>query len=360
MSRKFPRPIKRLVIKLGSSQIADQAFKVRTSNLSSLVDQISVIRKKGIDVVLVSSGAIALGMGELGEKKRPSQLAQLQARAAIGQPLLMHTYHELFKKHNLKCAQVLLTQDDFDNRSRYLSAQRTLDSILDEGVIPVINENDTTSTEEIKFGDNDKLSALVASSLEADLLVILSDVDGYYDENKQVLEKVSQEDYYKAKAVAAGTSNTEMARGGMITKVDAIFIASAAKIPSVIASGSAENILVRVIDGEEVGTYFVEREKKTIKNRHWVAFVAKPKGTIIVDDGAKTALLKGGKSLLLPGVVRFEGHFKADDVVIICDEKNNAFARGITNYSTSDLHKIEDKKGKQEIVHRDNLVISQE
>ena len=252
MSRKFPRPIKRLVIKLGSSQIADQAFKVRTSNLSSLVDQISVIRKKGIDVVLVSSGAIALGMGELGEKKRPSQLAQLQARAAIGQPLLMHTYHELFKKHNLKCAQVLLTQDDFDNRSRYLSAQRTLDSILDEGVIPVINENDTTSTEEIKFGDNDKLSALVASSLEADLLVILSDVDGYYDENKQVLEKVSQEDYYKAKAVAAGTSNTEMARGGMITKVDAIFIASAAKIPSVIASGSAENILVRVIDGEEV------------------------------------------------------------------------------------------------------------
>ena len=360
MSRKFPRPIKRLVIKLGSSQIADQAFKVRTSNLSSLIEQISVIRKKGIDVVLVSSGAIALGMGELGEKKRPSQLAQLQARAAIGQTVLMHTYRELFKKVNLKCAQVLLTWDDFSNRTRCSNAKHTLDAILAQGIIPIINENDTISTEEIKFGDNDKLSALVASLLvNADLLVILSDVEGFYDQNKKVFKEIPAITP-EIITMSSGTANAQMARGGMLTKIEAIEIAGHAKIPCVIASGNTENVLVRSVEKDEVGTYFVEAGKKTIANRHWIAFGAKPKGAIIVDEGAKTALLKGGKSLLLPGVVRFEGHFKADDVVVICDEKNNVFARGISNYSTSDLHKIEDKKGKQEIVHRDNLVISQE
>ncbi len=360
MSRKFPRPIKRLVIKLGSSQIADETLKIRESNLRSLIEQIKILRNKGIDVILVSSGAIALGMGELGEKKRPSRLAQLQARAAIGQTVLMHTYRELFKKVNLKCAQVLLTWDDFSNRNRCLNAQHTLNAILDQGAVPVINENDTISTEEIKFGDNDKLSALVASLLvNADLLVILSDVEGFHDQNKKVFKQIF-EITPEIRTMSSGTANTQIARGGMTTKIDAIHMASHAKIPCVIASGSTENILVRLIEGEEVGTYFVEKEKKTIANRHWIAFGAKPRGTIVVDDGAKAALLKGGKSLLLPGVVRFEGHFKADDVVVICDERNNAFARGITNYSTSDLHKIDDKKGKQEIVHRDHLVISQE
>lgn len=345
---------------MGSSQIADHAFKVRASNLSSLVDQINVIRKKGIDVVLVSSGAIALGMGELGEKKRSSEVTQLQARAAIGQTVLMHTYRELFKKFNLKCAQVLLTWDDFSNRTRCSNAKHTLDAILAQGVIPIINENDTISTEEIKFGDNDKLSALVASLLvSADLLVILSDVDGFYDQNKKVFKEI-QAITPEIKTMSSGTANTQMARGGMITKIEAIAIAGHAKIPCVIASGSTENVLVRVVEKDEVGTYFVEAGKKIIANRHWIAFGAKPKGTIAVDDGAKTALLKGGKSLLLPGIVRFEGHFKADDVVVICDEKDVPFARGITNYSTSDLHKIDDKKGKQEVVHCDNLVISQE
>jgi glutamate 5-kinase len=361
MSRRFQRPIKRLVIKLGSSQIADASLKVRTSNLSSLVHQISTLRTKGIEVVLVSSGAIALGMGELKDKKRPARLADLQARAAVGQPLLMHAYHELFKKHNLKCAQVLLTQDDFDNRSRYVNAQHTLDAILTQGIVPVINENDTISTEEIKFGDNDKLSALVATSLDADLLVILSDVEGFHDQNKQVLGKVQTEgeEYFRVRAMAGGTDNAQVARGGMITKVDAIYIASAARIPCVIASGSADDVLVRIIGGEEIGTYFVEKEKKTIKNRHWIAFVAKSKGRIVVDNGAKEALISKGKSLLLPGIVRFEGHFKVDDVVTICDEEDKEFARGVINYSVSDLHKIEDKKGKEEVVHRDNLVLSQ-
>ncbi len=345
---------------MGSSQIADQAFKVRTSNLSSLVDQIHAVRKKGIDVVLVSSGAIALGMGELGEKKRSSDLSELQARAAIGQTVLMHTYRELFKKFSLKCAQVLLTWDDFSNRARCSNARHTLDAILAQGVIPIINENDTISTEEIKFGDNDKLSALVASMLVgADLLVILSDVDGFYDQNKNIFKEI-QAITPEIKTMSSGTSNAQMARGGMITKIEAIAIAGHAKIPCVIASGSTENVLVRLVEKEDVGTYFVEAGKKTIANRHWIAFGAKPKGTIVVDDGAKSALLKGGKSLLLPGIVRFEGHFKADDVVVICDQEDVAFARGITNYSTSDLHKIDDKKGKQEVIHRDNLVISKE
>ena len=178
MKRTFSRPIKRVVVKLGSSQIVDAKLKPRTKQLASVAKQIQTLGKRGIDVVLVSSGAIALGMGELGERKRSTQLADLQARAAIGQAALMRLYSELFRKVGLKCAQVLLTWDDFDNRTRFTNARHTLEAILKQGVVPIINENDTTSTEEIKFGDNDKLSALVASILHADLLVILSDVEG--------------------------------------------------------------------------------------------------------------------------------------------------------------------------------------
>lgn len=261
--RTFQRPVKRVVVKLGSSQIADAKMKPKLAQLSSLCRQISQLGRQGVEVVLVSSGAIALGMGELGESVRSTELAQLQARAAIGQAALMRVYSELFRKVRLKCAQVLLTWDDFDNRTRFLNARHTLEAILKKGVVPIINENDTTSTEEIKFGDNDKLSALVASLLHADLLVILSDVDGLYDADKKVYEEV-REITEEIEGVAGGTKNTQMAKGGMRAKIDAIKIATHARIPCVITGGGIKDVLVRLLKGERIGTYFIEKQEKLL------------------------------------------------------------------------------------------------
>jgi glutamate 5-kinase len=263
MTRTFQRPIKRIVVKLGSSQIADGKMRPKTLQLSSLCRQISQLRKLGIEVVLVSSGAIALGMGELGEIKRSTELAQLQARAAIGQAALMRLYSELLRKVGLKCGQVLLTWDDFDNRTRFSNARHTLEAILKKKVVPVINENDTTSTEEIKFGDNDKLSALVASLLHADLLVILSDVEGLYDADKKVYEEVP-EITAEIEGFAGGTKNAHMARGGMRAKIDAIKIATHARIPCVITSGDIRDVLVRLVEGARIGTYFIEKKEKIL------------------------------------------------------------------------------------------------
>jgi len=263
MTRTFQRPIKRIVVKLGSSQIADARMKPKLAQLSALSRQIGQLRKAGVEVVLVSSGAIALGMGELGETKRSTELADLQARAAIGQAALMRLYSELFRKVSLKCGQVLLTWDDFDNRTRFLNARHTLEAILKKGVVPVINENDTTSTEEIKFGDNDKLSALVASLLHADLLVILSDVEGLYDADKKVYEEVP-EITAEIEGFAGGTKNTQMAKGGMRAKIDAIKIATHARISCVITAGHIKDVLVRLVAGERIGTYFIEKNEKIL------------------------------------------------------------------------------------------------
>ncbi len=359
MARKFPRTIKRLVIKVGSSVIADFQLKPQEARLRSLARQISEISKQKIEVVLVSSGAIVLGMGELGEKVRPNDLASLQARAAIGQATLMRTYSDLFRENKTKCAQVLLTWDDFANRERYLNARHTFLAILKEGVIPVVNENDTISTEEIKFGDNDKLSALVAGLIHADLLIVLSDVEGLYDlksSDKKIFDEI-KEVTDEIKGIASGSFKKNISRGGMAAKLEAIKIATHANVPCVIASGDAQDVLLRVLDGERIGTFFVEKEDKVISRKHWISFGAKPKGKIVVDHGAREALLKGGRSLLLPGVVGWDGHFKAEDVVVVIDQNDQEIARGIINYSVSDLHRIEDKKGKQEVIHYDNLVL---
>ncbi|MFA5060382.1 MAG: glutamate 5-kinase [Candidatus Omnitrophota bacterium] len=359
MSRKLSRRIKRVIVKIGSSVMVDYQLKPQRARLYSLVKQISQLRKQGIEVILVSSGAIVFGMGELGLRSRPSDLAQLQANAAVGQNILMRTYSELFKKNNLKCAQVLLTWDDFADRTRFNNARTTLQAILDYGAIPVINENDTISTQEIKFGDNDQLSALVASMMHADLLMILSDVEGLYDYKngrKEVLSEI-KEITKEVESIASGTNKKQISKGGMVTKLGAIKIATHADVPCVIASGEAENVLLRIIKGERLGTFFAEKEEKLLAAKHWISFIAKPKGTIVIDDGAREAVLTGGKSLLLPGVVGWEGHFKVDDVVIVTGKDDQEIARGLTNYSFSDLHKTEDKKQKKEVIHRDNLVL---
>ena len=363
MLRKFPRKIKRVVVKVGSSVIATYRMKPKIAHLRSLVAQICAIQKENVEVVLVSSGAIVLGMGELNQKTRSKELAQIQATAAVGQTVLMNTYNGLFKKNKIRCAQVLLTWDDFDNRERFNNACNTFAALLEMGIVPIVNENDTISTEEIKFGDNDRLSAMVASMIQADLLLILSDVEGLYDLNsaeKKVFEEIT-EITEAIKAIAGGTTKKQISKGGMTAKLDAIKIVSKANIPCVIAHGESENVLLRVLKGERIGTFFAEREEKFLSRKHWISFVAKPKGVLSVDDGAKAALQKGGKSLLLPGVLSWSGHFKKNDVVVVQDKDGCEIARGITDYGINDLErtKSEDRKGKPEVIHTDDLVLSE-
>jgi len=361
MLRKFPRQIKRVVIKVGSSVIATYKMKPEKARLRSLIEQIANARKNGVEVILVSSGAIVLGMGEMNLRIRPSELASLQALAAIGQTVLMRTYSELFKKNKTKCAQILLTWDDFNDRTRYNNARHTLQDLFGRGVVPVINENDTIATDEIKFGDNDKLSSLVSSLIHADLLLILSDVEELYDTtngDKKVFEEI-REITREIEGIASGTNKQHISRGGMSAKLQAIKMATYANIPCIIANGETENVLTRVLSGERIGTFFVEKEEKGLARKHWISFGARPKGSITVDEGAKNALLKGGKSLLLPGVVNWDGHFKSNDIVVIYDKDKQEIGRGIINYSVGDLHKIDDKKGKREVIHCDNLVLSE-
>lgn len=363
MPRKFPKKIRRVVVKVGSSLVADQQMLPRESALRSLVDQIADMRERGIEVVLVSSGAIVLGLGELGEKKRPTDTPSLQAAASIGQAALMRRYCDYFKERNQICSQILLTWDDFADRTRFNNARNTLDVLLARKVTAIINENDTISTDEIKFGDNDKLSALVASLVRADLLIMLSDVDGLYKkENGRLTEKFSEiKTITKDIEGSAGEAKDKnISKGGMIAKVNAVKIASSANIPSIIADGRTPDVIRRiVVDREPLGTYFFEKEEKLLLRKHWIMFVARPKGRVKVDDGARKALLQGRVSLLLPGVVSWEGVFKAGDVVVLEDARGEELARGITNYSVSELMKPPANKAKQrEFVHVDDLVVT--
>lgn len=361
MSRTLKKQIKRIVIKLGSGTIANYYMNPEGSGFEALVEEIAQVQAKGVEVVLVSSGSIVLGLGELQQHIRPSDVASLQALAAIGQNVLMRLYTQLFKKNKLRCAQILLTWDDFNDRLRYNNARHTIEKILEYGTIPIINENDTISTDEIKFGDNDRLSALVASLIDADLLLILSDVDGLYDSkstDKKVFREI-KEVTKEIESLALGTAKKHVSKGGMITKLEAVKIVTHAKIPCIIANAEARNIIQDVLKGECVGTLFMEKEEKLLAKRHWISFAAKPKGNIVVDAGAKNALLKGGKSLLLPGVVCWDGTFKKEDVVIIMDQDGQEIGRGIINYSVSDLHRIQDKKQKKEVIHCDDMVLSQ-
>jgi len=361
MARNFPRPIKRIVVKVGSGVIANYRLKPRTARLRSLVQQMAEARRRGIEVVFVSSGAIVLGMGELGLTQRPTELEQLQGLAAIGQAVLMRTYSQLFARAGMTCAQVLLTWDDFDERPRYNNARKTLGALLEQGAVPVINENDTISTDEIKFGDNDKLSALVSGLVHADLLILLSDVEGLYryQDGQRIVFKEVKEITPDIEQLAFGTSRKHISKGGMSAKLQAIKIAVQSRIPCVVAHGEVRDVLTRILDGEHLGTLFSEREDTLLARKHWISFGGRPKGVLVVDDGARKALLEGGKSLLLPGVLEWDGHFKTQDIVVVCGRDRQEIARGITAYSVSDLHTIHDKKGRKEVIHRDDLVLSQ-
>jgi glutamate 5-kinase len=358
MRRQFLYKIKRIVIKVGTSVLASSQGGVDHKLINELTKQISLLSKNAKEVILVSSGAIALGLAELGKKTRPQKLSDLQASAAIGQSILMQTYNEYFKKRKLSCAQVLLTWEDFDERQRYLNASNTLLRLLEYKIVPIINENDTVSTDEIKFGDNDRLSALVANLIEADILILLSDVDGLYKIKEKgvvpVIEKLTDE----TKKLAKDTAKRHISCGGMISKLEAAEIASSAGIPCVIANGRTKNILIKILDGQNIGTLFLPSQDRLIARKRWIAFGARTKGKIIVDDGAKEALVKKGKSLLCPGVVDLEGNFDSGDMVSIVDRNFKEFARGLTNYSSAELKDIKGCRLKKEVIHRNNLVIT--
>src|SRR5450432_217421 len=347
----------RLVVKLGTGVLTDSRKQIDPVQLEQLVAQVAAQRKAGKEIVLVTSGAVGAGMGVLGYEKRPVELSELQACAAVGQSRLMATYAELFAKHDLHVAQVLLTHEDLEHHERHLNARNTLVTLLGRGVVPIINENDAVSFTEIKFGDNDKLSALVASLLPADLLVILTTVDGVIENfsksNPKTISVIEQIDATIEKL--AGGTTSETAVGGMASKVQAAKIVVRSGIPLVIASGKKKNVLAKVLGGEDEGTLFVAQPAKLQGRTRWIAFFHHPKGALFVDDGAKLALREKGKSLLPPGVARCEGDFNSGDVVRICDLDGMEFARGIARFDSETVRA--GNLPKDELVHRDDLVI---
>ncbi|MGD1090061.1 MAG: glutamate 5-kinase [Verrucomicrobiota bacterium] len=357
MHRDSLKTTARLVVKLGTGVLTDTRKQIDPVQLEQLVAQIAAQRKAGKEIVLVTSGAVGAGMGALGYEKRPGELAELQACAAVGQSRLMAIYEKLFAKHNLHVAQVLLTHEDLEHHERHLNARNTLVTLLGRGVVPVINENDAVSFTEIKFGDNDKLSALVAALLPADLLVILTTVDGVIENfskvNPKTISVIEQIDSTIEKL--AGGTTSETAVGGMASKIQAARIVVRSGIPLVIASGKKKNVLAKVLGGEDEGTLFVAQPDKLQGRKRWIAFFHHPKGALFVDDGAKKALRESGKSLLPPGVARCEGDFAAGDVVRIRDLDGMEFARGIVKFSAGEIRAK--KLARVELVHRDDLVI---
>lgn len=344
---------KRIVIKVGSSIICpegpDRDFKI----LSGILEQIAGLIKEGKEVIIVSSGAIAFGMGLMKLSSRPKELSLLQAAASVGQNALMDAYSRGFAQFKVTCGQVLLTWEDFNDRRRYLNAKNTLFRLLELGVVPVINENDTVSTDEIKFGDNDRLSALVAGLVSADLLLILSDVEGFLDKDKKVIG-VIDEITPKIKALACPTEKKACV-GGMLTKIEAAKIAMDSGIPCIIADGRDKEVILSLAGSGVCGTLFLPKKSLTAKKR-WLAFGAKPKGRIIVDAGAKRALLDK-KSLLSVGVAALEGDFDAGEIVSVIDERGCELARGRAGLSSRQLDKVKGLRHDKEAIHRDNIVM---
>ncbi len=349
--------VTRIVVKLGTGVLTDSSKQPDAAQMEQLVAQIAAQRQAGKEILIVSSGAVGAGMGVLGFEKRPVSLAELQACAAVGQSRLMATYEKLFAKFNLHVAQVLLTHEDLEHHERHLNARNTLVELLARGVVPIINENDAVSFTELKFGDNDRLSALVAALLPADLLVVLTTVDGVIENfgkaNPKTISTIENID--DSVEQLAGGTKSETAVGGMASKIQAAKIVVRSGIPLVIALGKKKNVLAKILGGEDEGTIFTAQPNKLQGRKRWIAFFHHPKGSLFVDNGAKEALRDSKKSLLPPGVSRCEGEFAAGDVVRICDLDGTEFARGIAKFGAAEVR--ERKLARVELVNRDDLVI---
>ncbi len=363
---------KRIVIKIGSRVLTGEDHGLDRQFLHVLAGEVARLRTAGREIILVSSGAIAAGIGALGLAERPRSIPQKQAAAAVGQSKLMQAYEEAFSDHGLKVAQVLLTGDDLSHRRRFLNARATLDALLAYGVVPVINENDTVVVAEIKFGDNDNLSALVTCLVEAELLLILTDIDGFYDADPRsnpdarLVPLVSA--ITRGIERAAGGSGSKVGTGGMATKIAAAKRVGRFGVPTLLINGRNPLSLPRALAGEEVGTLFLPSRESLNRRKHWIAYTLRPSGRIMVDTGALVALSRHGKSLLPSGVLSVEGDFDRGGCVRICGSDGSEFARGISDYSRAEIERIKGHKSSEiedvlgyrygdEVVHRDNLAI---
>lgn len=372
MSRTDFANVKRVVVKIGSSLLTKGGRGLDKASIAAWVEQMAELRRQSIDVILVSSGSVAEGMCRLGMKVRPKALHELQAAASVGQMGLVRVFDDNFQQHQLHAAQVLLTHDDLSSRQRYLNARSTLLTLLKFGVVPVINENDAVATEEIRFGDNDTLAALVANLVEADLLIILTDQQGLFTgdpslhPDAMLISEISVNDAQLD--AMAGDSRSGLGRGGMCTKVRAARLAARSGAATVIASGAVENIITTVISGAELGTYLLPDIEPLAARKRWLAGQLQVKGRLVLDAGAVKMLKNKGKSLLAVGVKSMSGAFDRGELVSCVDESGLEIARGLINYGHVDAQLIAGKSSSEfegilgysddsELIHRDNLVV---
>ena len=370
--RQHIKKFKRCVIKIGSALLTNDGAGLNMTGIETWVEQISTLRKSGVEVVLVSSGAVAEGMCRLGITKRPESLHELQAAAAVGQMGLIQSYESEFQKYKLHTAQILLTHDDLSNRQRYLNARNTVRSLLDLNVVPIINENDTVVTDEIRFGDNDTLAALVANLIEADYLLILTDQNGLFDRNPrehadaQLISEASAIDNSLA-AMAEGGAGT-LGRGGMATKVSAAKLAARSGTSTLIAAGNETNIIERIFAAENIGTLLYAEQNPVAARKQWLAGHLQIKGQLVLDQGAVKKLCESGSSLLAVGVSDVQGDFSRGEIVSCITIDGKEIARGLVNYNSTDVTKIKGKMSNEiesvlgyvddaELIHRDNLVL---
>ena len=376
MSKTDPRESikskRRIVIKVGSALLAQSGEGVLRERISEYSGQISQLIGDGYEFLIVTSGAVAAGMGRLGLKSRPTKVNELQAIAAIGQMRLMQAYEEEISELGYVSSMILLTHEDFSDRRRYLNARATLTRLLDLGAIPLINENDTVATDEIRFGDNDTLSAFVTNLVEADLQIILTDVDGLMDKDPNIhndAKRVSQASADDQSLELLSSDRTsDLGRGGMLSKVKAARLASRSGADTVIASGKVKDVLIKILAGQDIGTYLVAENKSLRSRKRWIADQLTPAGKIIIDSGAAKALSKGGASLLAVGVFSVSGEFDRGDLVECCDDTGAVVAQGLVNYSSKDIGKLKglnsdsysshiDHVYENELIHCDNLVL---
>ncbi len=364
--------VRRVVIKLGSRVLTVDDGGLDYDVISGICSEIAELHKNGLEIILVSSGAVAAGRAALRSSENSMTIPQKQAAAAVGQPLLMQAYQQASAPFGLLTAQILLTADDLANRKRFLNARTTIESLLASGVLPIINENDSVVVSEIKFGDNDNLSALVTSLAEADLLLILTDIDGLYTANPEKDPEARLIPLVRSITrdieLMAGGSGSAVGTGGMATKVGAARKASRFGVPTILAPGKQPNVVTSVLGGEEVGTIFLPAKEGLNRRKHWIAYTLRPAGKVKVDSGAAAALIKKGTSLLPSGIIAVEGRFERGNCVRICNSEGVEFARGLTDYTSSEIAMLAGYKSSEierilgyrygdEVVHRDNLVL---
>lgn len=373
-NRELLQKKNRIVVKVGSSTLTHETGKLNYHRIERLAMEIADLANQGKEMVLVSSGAVSAGMGPLGLSARPKTIREKQAVAAVGQGVLMHTYEKMFREYGQTVGQVLLTRMDAQDRKKFMNSRNTLLTMLQMGVIPIINENDVVAIDEFKIGDNDTLSAMVSNFIEADLLIILSDVDGLYTANPQthpearIIPVVTEVD--KHVYDIAGGAGSSIGTGGMYTKIQAASIATSSGVDMVIASGSEDGVLRRICQGEDVGTWFTAKDSNLHTKKRWLLSGGKARGSLIVDGGCRNALVEHGSSLLPVGIAAVEGEFHEGDIVNVMYE-GLVIAKGIVNYNsesveaikrhkTDDITKILGHEGVyEEVIHRDNLVVMQ-